>query len=291
MHKTAYKLIAEGFREIYEASTSGDIVNSLPGGPEIMQALHTTQKAPHNLNYTPVPKISWAEIKGAYSSSWILIQADKGTGAIKFQGDTYSAMASTGQGVEQFSNTRSGFVVDWLKGKIGGLRKFYVARGQADVTKVQRDRKSRQPNPEAEKFQYSERTSLQKFRPLIAKTIEHAVADIRGMAQTMLKNGNYDGAQKKIQKLQKYDEILFKLQNKNADLDNDFTTKMNDAIVLTAHHFYPEQTGEVSRGGYGSRGLRVENQQGTTQLFNDINSGDTAKLSTLLAFFKRGFTA
>ena len=291
MHKTAYKLIAEGFREIYEASTSGDIVNSLTGGPEIMKTLHTAQKAPADLKYQPVAKISWKDIKDAYNNSWVLIQADKGTGAIKFANGHYYGMLSVGGPTQNFDNSRSEFVVNWFKQHLGGLRKFYVAIGQGDVRDKQRDRAQRKQDVGG--AMWTQKSLAKKFQPLVVKTMTHAVADIKGMAGTMLKNGNYDGAIKKIQKLQSYEDMLYKLETKDPD-QPDFSGKINDAVILTAHHFYPEQAGEVTRGygGYRNSGrLQIQNQDAVTQLFNDINAGQQDKLGTLLAFFKRGFTA
>jgi hypothetical protein len=292
MHRTAYKIIAENFRELYESSTSGDIVNSLTGGPEIMKALHTTHKAPADLKYQPVAKIGWKDIKDAYKNSWILIQADKGTGAIKFANGHYYAMLSVGGAVQNFDNSRSNFIIDWLKQHLGGLRKFYVAMAQPDVSNKQRSRAERKQD--AGGAMWTQKGLAQKFRPLVVKTMTHAVADIKGMAGTMLKNGNYDGAIKKIQKLQSYEDILYKLETKDSD-SPDFSGKINDAVILTAHHFYPDIAGDVSRGygGYRSGGgrLQIQNQEAVTQLFNDINAGQQDKLGTLLAFFKRGFTA
>jgi len=288
MQKTAYKLIAEAFREIYEVSSTGDIIKNLPGGNEVMQTLHSQMGAPHDIKYNPEPKISWADIKGTYRGSWILIQGDKGSAAIRWDGTNYTSVASAGAGVETFKNSRSNFTVDFLKGKIGGLRKFWVAKGVKDTGDVKRDRASRQADPA--KQGYTQSSLGEKFKPLVVKTIQAAQADIRGMAMTMLKNGNNQGAIKKIQKLESYEEQLHNLQSKNGRDDLNMNTRVSDAAMLAAHHFYPEQTGEVTRSRYG-RGLNIENQQGVQQLFNDINAGQMDKLSVLLQFFKRSFTA
>ena len=53
---------------------------------------------------------------------------------------------------------------------------------------------------------------------------------------------------------------------------------------MAASHYYPDQTGEISRA---YNGYTVDNRKGTTLILADISNGDQKKLGTVLAFFKR----
>jgi hypothetical protein len=54
---------------------------------------------------------------------------------------------------------------------------------------------------------------------------------------------------------------------------------------MTAAHYYPEQTGDINKS-YG-RSYSSARSEGPQQLLKDITEGDTAKLGTVLSFFKR----
>jgi hypothetical protein len=54
---------------------------------------------------------------------------------------------------------------------------------------------------------------------------------------------------------------------------------------MAASHYYPEQTGNISKDYGGS--YTAQNNEGPRQLLQDISQGDTKKLGTVLGFFKR----
>jgi hypothetical protein len=56
---------------------------------------------------------------------------------------------------------------------------------------------------------------------------------------------------------------------------------------MAASHHYPEQTGAISRSGYGGGAYNAERSEGGSQLMKDIAGGDQKKLGTVLTFFKR----
>jgi hypothetical protein len=62
-------------------------------------------------------------------------------------------------------------------------------------------------------------------------------------------------------------------------------TAVGTAILMAAAHHYPEQTGEITKSY--SRSYSSQHQEGPDQLLKDIAAGDTAKLGTILSFFKR----
>jgi hypothetical protein len=54
---------------------------------------------------------------------------------------------------------------------------------------------------------------------------------------------------------------------------------------MAASHYYPEQTGNITRG-YGNN-YSSQSEEGPRMLLKDISGGDTAKLGSVLGFFKR----
>jgi hypothetical protein len=60
---------------------------------------------------------------------------------------------------------------------------------------------------------------------------------------------------------------------------------VSTAVLMTASHYYPETTGEISKD-YGGIGFS-EFSRGPQQILQDISQGDTKKLGTILSFFKR----
>ena len=62
---------------------------------------------------------------------------------------------------------------------------------------------------------------------------------------------------------------------------------VNVAINMAASHYYPDETGEISRSRYGGGDYSAERHEGPQKLLADISAGDTKKLGTILSFFKR----
>ena len=73
----------------------------------------------------------------------------------------------------------------------------------------------------------------------------------------------------------------------DSDTPNSVRAAINVAVLMAASHHYPEQTGAISRSGYGGGGYNAERSEGGSQLMKDIAAGDQKKLGTVLSFFKR----
>ncbi len=286
--KESCKLFADMCMEMLaEDSTTGDIIASKPGGRELMQNLHKTSGAPHDLKYKQIEKISWSELKDYSRNSWVLLIGSKGTGAIKSDNNRYHAKASADGEISEFRDERGGNILDFLKPKIGKITGIHVALLQSDTSATRRSRAERNKPPESAKTSAESLTT--KFKPLFARAIEAAMADVRGFAANMIKNGNYDGAVKKLNLLSKYDGMLENIQSGN-DISDNMSRIVRDALILSTAHFYPEEAGEIQAASsrYGSSGgYSIQNSSVIEKLLNDISSGDTKKLSTVIAFFKQ----
>jgi hypothetical protein len=137
--------------------------------------------------------------KDSYRGAWVIIQGDKGTGAIKASGGNtgrYEAVASSGGETRSVEDSRGGNVIDFLKGEIGGLQKFYVGKNTTAVSDKQKTRQSRQDGAGA--AQVSNDTLIKKFKPLWNRAITAAIADIKGHIANQIKNDAFEKATKQI---------------------------------------------------------------------------------------------
>jgi hypothetical protein len=288
MSPESFKLFAQMCESVLdEASTSLSLIQNNPGGTEVVKKLHKDLKLAHDQNYKAVPKISWSDLKGNYRGAWVIIQGDKGTGAIKASGGNtgdYMAVASTGGETRSMNDSRGGNVIDFLKGEIGGLRKFYVGQNTTAVSDKQRTRKSNQDG--AGPAQVSDDTLVKKFKPLWNRAITAAIADIKGHIANQIKNDAFEKATKKLEYVGRLQSGAEAMESGTLGDAPDFVRNaVQTAVLMTAAHYYPEQTGDITKS-YG-RSYASTRPEGPQQLLKDITQGDTAKLGTVLSFFKR----
>lgn len=281
-----YKLFAQLCESITEASTSMNIISGNPGGKEVIRSLHQQQGLAHNQEYRPVDKISWSELKDSYRGAWVIIQGSNGTGAIKATGGTtgsYTALASTGGEVKTATDSRGGNVVDFLKGEIGKLQKFYVGKNTSQVKDLKQKRAERKSGAGPQVV--NQETLVKKFKPLWVKALSSAIADIKGHIATQVKNDAFEKAKKKISQVENLQNALENLESGSQETPEAIRRAVNIAVLMAASHHYPEQTGDIQRS-YSSS-YNATRGEGPQQLLQDISKGDTAKLGTILGFFKR----
>lgn len=297
---------------VQEASTSMDLVRKLPNSDILIKYMHTHLGLAHDQEYDEVKKISWNDIKirsrwgSNDKQNWVLVRGKNGVGAISST-ERYHALAvdEIGEIVEKTSD-RGGTVLDWLKDYIGPIQSFYVGKASGAVKKKKIERKKQKPLP-VEQYTDIDTFSMilmKKFKPLWVRAVEAAQADIKGFVGTQIKNSSYEKAGKKLNRLQALDQILKALEDgkdptSSQDGYNDtysapfsaMKLALHNAILLTAHHYYPDLTGGFTdrARSYGRSSTHsLNNQSAVEHLFNDIRGGDTSKLGTLLAFFKKG---
>ena len=283
MQAKSYQIFAqllEGY--VDEASTSLSLISGNPGGNEVITKLHKEMKLAHDQDYRQVDKISWSELKDSYRGAWVIIQGAKGTGAIRARSGNYEAVASTGGEVRVVKDGRGGNVLDFLKGEIGKLQKFYVGKNTSAVDDKQRKRQDSQSGMSQE---INQETLMKKFKPLWARAITAAVADIKGHIANQIKNDAFEKAKKKLSQVESLQNALESLESGSSDVPGSVKGAINIAVLMAASHHYPDQTGTIGRG-YGSN-YSAQHSEGTQQLLKDISAGDQKKLGTVLGFFKR----
>lgn len=288
MRTESYQIFAqllEGY--VNEASTTMSLIASNPGGKEVVQKLHKDMSLAHDIGYRPVEKISWSELKDSYKGAWVIIQGTKGTGAIRAKGGntgSYDAVASTGGEIQSASDGRGGNIIDFLKGEIGKLQKFYVAQNTTAVRDKQKKRTDAKRG--AAGTEVTQSTLVAKFKPLWVRAITASIADIKGHVANMVKNDAFEKAKKKLIHIENLQQGLERLEAGDTDTPGFLNSAINSAVLMTASHYYPETTGNIERSRYGG-GMSAQFNEGPAQLLKDIAAGDQKKLGTVLAFFKR----
>jgi len=286
MKPETFKIFAELCESIMEASTAMDIITNHPGGVQVVKKLHKDLDLAHNLEYREIPKISWSDLKDSYKGAWVIMRCNGGTAAIKAQGGStgsYTAVTSSGGETRTLDDSRGGNVLDFIKGEVGKPIKFFAAKNTDAVRNLKRQRQDRQQNTGPQ--QMDTNTLIKKFKPLWGRAITAAVADIQGHVANMVKNGAFDKARKKLDRAEKLQNSLEALEAGSQEASETVRIAVNTAVLMSASYYYPDDTGDISRS-YSS-GYSTARSEGTKKLLQDLTSGDTQKLGTVLGFFKR----
>jgi len=286
MNTNGYKLFAQLCESImFEDSSTMGLINGLPGGQQVVKYLHSQQGLGHAQDYKQIAKIAWSELKDAYRGAWVIMQYKNGVGAIKQQSGTYYAVASKGDAPVAFQDSRGGNVMDFLKGQLGGNPiKMWAGTETGKTKELKKTRQ--QAKQELEKTTTLTPDALvKKFSPLWVKAMTVAQADIKGMVQNMIKNDAYEKAERKLKQLKLLDDGILSIESDKTTKPDFLNAAIGQAITMTASHYYPDETGNISRS-YSS-GFTPERHEGVQHVLKDISAGDQAKLGTLLAFFKR----
>lgn len=288
MKTHSYKLFAKICEShLLEYSTAIPIVSNHPDGKSLIQYLHSEKNLAHNIRWETVPKLRWSELKQYYQGAWVIVQGSNGVGAIKAIDGNYTGIVvnpedneedEAGEIIEIVDN-RGGTVKNFLKSYIGKLEVFYIGGVPTEFLKKSQERdKNRVLNRKSSEI--SQDTLAKKFKPLWERAINAAIADIKGIAVNMIKNGAFSKARDKIDQIKKLEDT-FEDEHR---LDDIINMGVSQAVGMAASHYYPEKTGNLRRT---YSGVKSEFDEGVELLLKDISNGDTKKLGTVLAFFKQ----
>lgn len=285
MQPETYKLFSQLCENlVFEVSSTMNLINTNTGGTELVKYLHKHGLS-HNQEYHPTARIAWSELKNYSRGGWVILQYPQGSGAIIQKGSRYTAVASTGAGEpETFINDRGGNILDFLKQRLGGNpRAMYVGRDTGTVTNLQqkRDELKTKTSPSS---RVSSETLAIKFKPLWIRATTAAIADIKGMVSSMIKNDAFEKSKKKIDWLNHLVSALDEFENNSNSVPSLFKDAARKAVLMAAVHYYPDETGELTRSYSGHQ---VQYETGVNRLLQDISNGDTTRVGTVLAFFKR----
>lgn len=277
-----------------EDSSAMGTMSSVPGGREVVQHLHKNMRLAHDQQYKEEPKISWSDLKNNRYGAWVLIKGDKGAGAIRSDPNgEYKSVAfdpATGE-VESFISGSGGANINFLKSKIGQLRRFYIGTATKDLKDKKQKRRELASEPGPDQIDVDK--LINKFRPIWLTAMKTAEADIRGMIVNMIKNSAYDKAKRKMDQAGRLLEAIERLESgtlSDSDVPAFIKLSVNLAVLMTAAHYYPDETGQIQKTGYGTY-YAPSRAEGQYRVLKDISQGDGKKLSTVLAFFKRSLVS
>lgn len=278
-----------------EASSTGSLIGSLPGGPEMIRYLHSSQGLGHDQEWRETG-MSWSEFKTHSRGAWVLLKYRHGVGAIKQQNGTYTAIASRpGQAIETFANERGGKIFTFLKDQLNdgspaaenqsGATKLYVG---VDTGATRTKQKGRQElKKELNKVNVMTYEDLvKKFKPLWVKAITTSIADIKQVLTAQIKNDAFNKASSKLQILTNLSNALDELENRPNALPDVIKAAVSKALELTAAHYYPEEYGEYEANSRNRYSRSSDSGLGE-KILKDISEGDQSKLGAVLAYFKQ----
>jgi hypothetical protein len=98
---------------------------------------------------------------------------------------------------------------------------------------------------------------------------------------------NDEKAERKLALAKSLESAANSIESGEDDIPSIIRSAVATAITMSASHYYPDKTGEITRPRYGSSGHSPANQEGTTQLLADISAGDTQKLGTILRLLRQ----
>jgi hypothetical protein len=299
----SYKSVPVSEQMLSESSEVLDQFKDLPGAEQIIKGMHKSGKLLHNQKLTTVDKL---DVKGMRDTMrnrgytyYIFVRGTQDLGIIAL--GSGKAYVYTDK-LEQFNSNNFNELTSWLKTHIGKIVNYsYADNAHNAVTalKSKRERlkskKSISVEPELLAM-----FMISKLKPLIAKNIERAIADIKGFINTLVKHSNYGKLGDKVQMLKKLEEYLEKIEM-TQDYNSSFImSKMVNAVHAAALHHYPEIAGGLADGdrhagnrygytvGTSQFSYRpVQDQAAVKQLLQDIKNGDTQKIGTILAFFRQ----
>lgn len=297
-----------------EDSTSINLLRGLPGAEQLVKKMHQrgkpsagaeNQPLPHDQEYTQVKTPPWSELKGHREGGfgrWLLVRAENGAAVIWAPGggSGYEAFVYHDGEIERKYDDRGGNILDWIKQHAGKINAYYLGKVSKDIGAKRGLRRERAPRAQVgdDWTNVTDFTTqlITRFKPLWLRAVQGAVADIKGWMNTQIKNDNYHAAESKLNSLSRLKQVVDAIESgenipaSDSDTSNLIKTAVHNAIQLATAHHYPELAGEWQQqqlyGFRGSSARKITNAEAIKQLFTDIRSGDTAKLGTVLSYFK-----
>lgn len=282
-----FRQLCEGC--ITEAST-GLTQFTDPYAKELITYLHRSKAFGHDVDYQKVPRITWQNMKDN-TGRWFLIDGENGWVAVVHDNNRYKLYIANGTKDPEDDS----FVMyriaptatvgnELIKKTIGRPQAFYYVNSQYSQNL------SARRNVDKTKIDaLSDRATVQylvtRFKPLFERLIVQARADIKGVLGNMVKSDAHHAVDKKISKIRYLDSALEML--KQGQVNDYLVAAVNNAVVMAAGYYYPEETGKIEKLRYGAKVLTAENDEGKEKLLSDIGNGDKDKLSGVLAYLKR----
>lgn len=277
-------------------STLSKLIGTEKGGQDLVSALHRTHKLSNDAKFDPIDKISWSWFKANRDNFAILVGTTGSAGIKTDRNDNYIVVAVGEDGqVHTAQESRGGTALDFIKSVIGKTRKIYTTRRGVEQEKIN---KRASLNKQADVSTYNPELLLKKLRPMIARYTEKAAASVQGMAIQMIKSGNYSGASKKLDRLQRLASITASLDVEDRSKikwDTREIRSLADVLDKAVKAAYGESNPEGLRQQTDWRGrpsgVDVDSSENFMAFANKLAQGDQKSLGTVMAYFKQMIAA
>lgn len=268
-----------------EDSSTMALLRNVPGAVKLVSKLHQEHELFHLQDYTPLRpnQIKWSDVKD--STQWVIFGGPSGSAAVKGRNDGYYVWIATSDAdIDRHYSTHGGRTLENIKREIGGITSVFVSTGntnRASVLKTKR-KTARAPTGRQLGQPITIPQLAERFKPLLAKFVTAAEADMRGMVNNMIKSGAYQKAQAKMNYIDTLHDSREQLED--GEISNHIMAAFKTAVIFSAAHYYPDMTGEL-RKGY--RSYEASKSDAQRQLLADIGQGDNKKLLSVLGYFQR----
>lgn len=290
-------------QQLAESSEVLDRFKDLPGAEPIIKGMHKSGKLLHDQKLITVDKLNVKGMRDAMRDRshtyYIFVRGTQDLGVIALGAG--KAYVWTDK-LEQFRSNNFNELTAWLKQHIGKIVSYSYATNAHNAVTALKSKRERRKSDKATPTdpELLAMFMINKLKPLIAKNIERAIADIKGFINTLIKHSNYSKLGDKVQMLKKLEEYLEKIEM-TQDYNSSFImSKMVNAVHAAALHHYPEVAGGLTDGdryagnryghtiGTSQFSYRpVQDHAAVKQLLQDIKNGDTQKIGSILAFFRQ----
>ena len=268
-----------------EDSSTMALLRNVPGAAQLVSNLHREHELFHLQDYTPLRpnQVKWSEVKDG--AQWVIFGGPSGSAAVKGRNDGYSVWLSIlGSGPEKHYSSHGGRTLELIKATVGGITSVFVSRGPTgQVAGLKRSRKTAKAPTGRQLGQPITIPQLaERFKPLLAKFVTAAEADMRGMVNNMIKSGAYQKAQAKMNYIDTLHDSREQLED--GEISSHIMAAFKTAVIFSAAHYYPDMTGELRKGYRSYEASKADAQR---QLLADIGQGDNKKLLSVLGYFQR----
>lgn len=290
---------------MFEDSTAMNLITN-PAGTRLLKDLLRRRMFSHDQKFEPLKKVKIADLKDTRmgdKDTVVLFQGSQGAAVLRYRpryrSYEYYIAIQNNPDIKEGAASNGTEALSYIRNGIGNTEKIYIGKLTADPEdKVKARYVSRRMNAPNTSLMGLTKSSdayvvlYRKFRPLFKRAIEAAIADIKGIAGTMIKNGAYERAKSKISKLHQLEKMLRSMENTQDTGETwrseEMKANIRNAVHLAAHYYYPTETGDI----IGShRGYSVQRDQGIDHLISDLGKGDLQKLSAIIAYFKQSLIA
>lgn len=161
--------------------------------------------------------------------------------------------------------------------KIGKIKRIYqytrTMDTKQDITHRERINKRLKGKTIDGYVKYDVDYLAKKFKPMFLKTLKMAENEMKGMLMTMIRNGYYNEAKTKVEKVKNISSLIYSYEQDSKSGRHFFEDKINIAIRLTSQYVYPDLFAESVH-------------RADEKLLESLTQGNMQNLSYILSFFK-----